>query len=164
VRVQYKPATIKNNGKPRSPTKGRFGSSAKTFYVANENGALPRDVLEVPALSGGAGSVERAHWCHTCQKFVFGKEMKMHENCKLESHPTQKPQKLTRKLIKAAIDKSENDNFVVVPFSGSGSEVVVAAELGCSVVGFEINETYQKIANAWVERSLKAVNDNIKSD
>jgi site-specific DNA-methyltransferase (adenine-specific) len=40
-------------GKERKATKGHFSKGDKTTtYVAHANGALPRDVIKIPALSG----------------------------------------------------------------------------------------------------------------
>jgi DNA modification methylase len=43
-------------------------------------------------------------------------------------HPTQKPYKLTEKLILAA--KPQDNCFVVIPFGGSGAEGVACKRLG----------------------------------
>ena len=79
VREPYTDTYLKNAaGKTRRATKGRFSNGEKeTIYTAHENGALPRDVLKVPALAGGAGKKER-----------------------VKNHPTQKPLALCEKLIK----------------------------------------------------------------
>ena len=66
-------------------------------------------MIKVPALAGGAGKNERVN------------------------HPTQKPLALCKKLIQASM-KKEEENLVVVPFAGSGSECVAAQELGCNFV------------------------------
>jgi len=54
-------------GKIRKGTLGRFSKEGKkTIYKAHEAGALPRDVIKVPALAGGAGMAERWFLCKTC--------------------------------------------------------------------------------------------------
>lgn len=118
--------TFKNNaaGKVRKATKGRFSKGDKeTTYNAHENGALPRDVIKVSALAGGAGKKERVN------------------------HPTQKPLQLCEKLIMAARNHDE-DTMVVVPFAGSGSECVAAKKLGVHCIGMEINPDYVELCNA----------------
>lgn len=124
VREPYTETFLKNAaGKTRKPTAGRFSKGDKeTTYNAHEGGALPRDVIKVPALAGGAGKKERVN------------------------HPTQKPLALCDTLIKAAINKSGN-TLVVVPFAGSGSECVSAKMLGVDFIGFEINNDYIDVAN-----------------
>lgn len=124
VREPYTDTYLKNAaGKTRRATKGRFSNGEKeTTYTAHEKGALPRDVIKVSALAGGAGKKERVN------------------------HPTQKPLELCEKLVNASRN-SEGDTMVVVPFAGSGSECVAAKKLGAKFVGFEINEEYVALAN-----------------
>ena len=103
-------------GKERAATKGRFSKGDKTTtYAAHPNGALPRDVIKIPALAGGAGVKERVN------------------------HPTQKPLALCEKLLRSC---KQDDGFVLIPFAGSGSECVAAQRLGLSFVGMELNEEY----------------------
>ena len=110
-------------GKERATTKGRFSNGEKTtVYTAHPEGALPRDVIKIPALAGGAGKNERV------------------------DHPTQKPLALCEKLLKSC-RQSNDDGFVLVPFAGSGSECVAAKQLGMPFVGIEINPTYIELIN-----------------
>jgi site-specific DNA-methyltransferase (adenine-specific) len=106
-------------GKERAATKGRFSKGEKsTTYKAHPNGALPRDVIKVPALAGGAGAKERVN------------------------HPTQKPLALCEKLLKSC---KQEEGFVLVPFAGSGSECVAAKKLGLPFVGIEMNPEYVEL-------------------
>ena len=125
VREPYTKAFLKNAaGKKRKPTKGRFSNGKnETIYKAHINGALPRDVLKISALAGGAGKKERVN------------------------HPTQKPLALCEKLIKAAINKNIEKNTIVIPFVGSGSECVAVKNLNHNFIGFEINDEYIKLSN-----------------
>lgn len=108
-------------GKERTATKGRFSNGNKTTkYTAHPNGALPRDVIKIPALAGGAGMKERVN------------------------HPTQKPLALCEKLIKSC-KQSNTEGYVLVPFAGSGSECVAAKNLGLPFVGIEMNADYVKL-------------------
>jgi len=124
VREPYTETFLKNAaGKTRKATIGRFSNGEKeTTYTAHENGALPRDVIKVSALAGGAGKKERV------------------------DHPTQKPLELCEKLIKASMNK-EGTTKVVIPFAGSGSECVAAKKLGVDFIGFEINSKYIDLIN-----------------
>ena len=123
VREPYTKGFLKNAaGKKRKATKGRFSKGDKeTVYKAHTNGALPRDVIKISALAGGAGKKERVE------------------------HPTQKPLELCRKLIKAS--KNKGSTLLIVPFAGSGSECVAAKLENISCIGFEINENYIKLCN-----------------
>lgn len=106
-------------GKERKATKGRFSKGDKnTTYTAHANGALPRDVIKIPALAGGAGMNERV------------------------DHPTQKPLALCDKLIRSC---KQTDGYVLVPFAGSGSECLAAKNIGLPFVGIELNADYVKL-------------------
>ena len=124
VREPYTKAFLKNAaGKKRKATKGRFSNGKKeTVYKAHANGALPRDVIKIPALAGGAGKKERVN------------------------HPTQKPMALCEKLIKASMNK-EGNTVLVVPFAGAGSECLAAIKLNVNFIGFEINPEYVALCN-----------------
>lgn len=124
VREPYTDGFLKGAaGKVRKSTKGRFSNGeTETVYTAHENGALPRDVIKVPALAGGAGKKERV------------------------DHPTQKPITLCETLLKAAKNK-EGDTLAVIPFAGSGSECVAAKKLFINYIAFEINNTYVELCN-----------------
>ena len=54
-------------------------------------------------------------------------------------HPTQKPQDICHRIIKAS--SNENDN-VLIPFAGSGSEIVGCKELKRNCIAFEIESKY----------------------
>lgn len=132
VREPYTKAYLQNTvGRTRATTKGRFSNgTTHTVYTAHERGALPRDVIKLPALSGGIGKKERV------------------------DHPTQKPLRLCKKLIDASRDKRvrREDTLLVVPFAGSGSECVAAKKEGIRFVGFEINPTYVRICKERLAR------------
>ena len=123
VREPYTENFLKNSvGKVRKSTKGRFSNGEnETIYTAHENGALPRDVIKISALAGGAGKKERV------------------------DHPTQKPLELCKKLIDAS--KNDENTLLVVPFAGSGSECVAAKKENINFIGFEINTKYIDICN-----------------
>lgn len=59
-----------------------------------------------------------------------------------ENHPTQKPEALLERIIKASSNKGD---IVLDPFSGSFTTVSVAKRLGRKGVGIEINPGYCKI-------------------
>ena len=122
-------------GKERKATKGRFSKGEKTTtYTAHEKGALPRDVIKIPALAGGAGMKERVN------------------------HPTQKPLALCDKLIRSCM---QPDGYVLVPFAGSGSECVAAKKNGLPFIGMELNADYvtlihERLADATAEDTADA--------
>jgi len=128
VREPYSESYSKLNGKFRKNSKGRFGNKT-TVYAVNPLGALPRDVIKIPTLSGSFGSKER-----------------------VKNHPTQKPLVLCDKLIKSTLN---HDNLLIVPFAGSGSECVAAKLLNVPFIGFELNNTYVASAIARLTLSIE---------
>jgi site-specific DNA-methyltransferase (adenine-specific) len=124
VREPYTPTFLNNAaGKVRKGTAGRFsGSGKETTYTAHSGGALPRDVIKIPALAGGAGKVERV------------------------DHPTQKPLALCERLLRSCRQPNTN-GYVFVPFGGSGSECLAAKKLKMSFVCAELNQTYVDLTN-----------------
>jgi site-specific DNA-methyltransferase (adenine-specific) len=148
VREPYTDGFLKGSaGKKRQDTVGRFSTGGKeTTYVAHEKGALPRDVLKIPALAGGAGRVERWFLCHTCDDAFPPNVLKLHTDHETEKHPTQKPLELTRRLLKSSLPAAEAT--VLIPFAGTGSECLVAKELGATYIASEINPAYIKLAEA----------------
>ena len=148
VREPYTETFLNNAaGKIRKGMLGRYGDGSKeTTYQADPNGALPRDVLKIPALAGGAGAAERWFICKTCNnKVIHPSELKKHITHKIIKHPTQKPLKICERLLKSAMPKEKG--LVLVPFAGSGSECVASKKLNMNFIGFEITADWIKIAN-----------------
>jgi len=139
-------------GKIRKGTIGRFSKNGKeTIYKAHERGALPRDVIKIPALAGGAGINERWFLCKTCDDVFEPQQLKNHRSHEILKHPTQKPIALSRRLIKSTIPKK--DGVILVPFVGTGSECVVAKKMAQNYIGFEINPDYIRIAEKWLKKT-----------
>lgn len=152
IREDYTKNFLKNSaGKIRKSKDCRYSKgNSTTIYKANEKGALPRDVLKIPSLAGGSGYSERVLYCKDCRKIVFGKEKENHNECEIIKHPTQKPFQLTEKLIKSCSPKN-----LLIPFAGSGSECIVAQNLGINFYATEINKNYVFLANQWLKESSK---------
>ena len=101
----------------------------------------------------------RGHtWNFTNQKdmhnFIESPICMGNERLKNPNHPTQKPLKVLRHIIKIA--SNEND-LVFDPFMGVGSTGVAAIELNRRFLGIEIDETYFKAAS----KRLNAITRNI---
>jgi len=139
----------KNRSRPNS--KGRFDSGASTSYNVNDLGALPRDVIKVSSLAGGAGMKERIGWCNDCNTSFFGKEYKEHKDHDHFKHPTQKPMDLTRKLFSSCMPQNEKGK-ILIPFAGTGSECAVAKEMGHDFLAFDLNDEYAIMANDFIEK------------
>lgn len=59
-----------------------------------------------------------------------------------ENHPTQKPESLLERIIKAS---SNSGDLVLDPFSGSFTTSAVSKKLGRKSIGIEVNEEYVKM-------------------
>lgn len=159
VREPYTKGFIKgykDKNKVRPTTSGRFGKSSSTVYEVNEKGALPRDVIKVSALAGGAGARERISYCTRTNTAIMGsKEMKQHLGGNkaheeyIVKHPTQKPMELTKRLLLSCMPECGK---VVIPFAGTGSECLVAKNMGHEFIGFDLNEDFVKMANSVLKR------------
>ena len=148
IREGYTNSYKKCLGRVRKGTPSRFGNGKETIYNGHENGALPRDVIKLPALAGGAGRNERWFLCRTCgDKLHPPQDLKCHAGHDVLKHPTQKPMALTRRLILSRINGTGS---LLVPFAGSGSECVTAQSLNVDYVGVEINEDYVHFAKEWL--------------
>ena len=157
VREPYTENYIKgySDGKRKRPAgEGRFAKAGKgkeTTYVVNNKGALPRDVIKISSLAGGAG-VERFVYSPS-KKDIFTR--KQAKSLSLEDqiiHPTQKPIKLTEKLLDACI--CDADSNVVIPFSGTGTEAFVCHKKGLNWISFEINQDYVDMGNLLVKKGF----------
>lgn len=125
VRIPYGNHTLKYPAHPQAIT-SHFGNgkTRETAWTPNPLGAKPKDVIEIPTTCNG-----------------------MNEKT---PHPTQKPEELLRKLILAASDEGQT---VLDPFSGSGTTLVVAEQLGRKWLGCDINSQY----NQWAIKRLETV-------
>ena len=152
IRQPYTEDFLKCAGRERNSTKGRYSRGGKKTLYNDNGGALPRDLIEVPALAGGAGRAERWFACRDCGGGARPpNELANHKNCNVLKHPTQKPMKLTKRLIQSRIDGKQGRTLI--PFAGSGSECVVAHSLGISYLGVEINPEFARFARSWVKNA-----------
>jgi len=149
VRVPYTESFVKNiAGKTRKAGRARYGGASGTEYKAHDNGALPRDViLDIPALAGGAGRKER-YFLYKGEVYPSSMWKNFPEDECLK-HPTQKPYRITEKLIKST--QPIENGFVVIPFGGSGSEGIVCKRMGIDFIGFDINDDYINLSNKVIE-------------
>ncbi len=79
------------------------------------------------------------------------------------AHPTQKPEKLLAKIILASTNKTD---FILDPFSGSGTTAVVAKKLNRDFIGIEADENYcllaeKRLALAENDKTIQGFSDGI---
>lgn len=77
---------------------------------------------------------------------------KKSEELKYGRHPTQKPVKILKRIIRLS---SHPGDILLAPFSGAGSECVAAKMTGRHYIGFEIEEEYCKISEARLAHAEK---------
>jgi len=125
VRVPYGSHTLKYPVHPQAET-SQYGNNKRSsdLWIPHPNGAKPKDVFEIPVICNG-----------------------MLEKTK---HPTQKPEELLRKILLASSNKSD---IILDPFSGSGTSLVVAEQLGRKWIGCDINDEY----NDWAVNRIENV-------
>ncbi len=125
VRIPYNEHTLKYPSHPQAlSSQYAHGKKRSGVWTPNPLGAKPKDVIEIPTTCNGMEEKTR--------------------------HPAQKPEELLRKMILAA---SNPGDVVLDPFSGSGTTIVVAEQLGRLWLGCDINEEY----NSWARRRIDAV-------
>lgn len=150
VREPYTEGFVKGSAGKKRPISGTGrGGQKESVYNANPLGALPRDVIDVPSLAGGASLKERIMWCETCGRIIDPRSRGEHLQHDLVVHPTQKPIELTTRLIKSC--RPDGEFNVLIPFCGSGSECLVVKEMGGRFISFDLNERYVKMAKANIE-------------
>ena len=118
IRIPYGKHTLKYPSHPQAET-SQYGNGGKRkdIWTPHPQGAKPKDILEVPTTCNG-----------------------MKEKT---PHPTQKPEELLRKLVFAS---SNENNLVLDPFSGSGTTLVVAEQLGRKWLGCDFSHEYNEWA------------------
>ena len=123
VRIPYGAHTLKYPARTQAETSA-FAKSAqgkKDAWTPNPRGAKPKDVFDIPTTCNGMGEKT--------------------------PHPTQKPEELLRKLVLAS---SNPGDWVLDPFSGSGTTLVVSEQLGRNWLGCDLSDEY----NGWAKRRL----------
>lgn len=68
------------------------------------------------------------------------------------SHPTQKPLRLTERLL---LISGLRDGRLLIPFAGSGTELVAGLRYGMNVVGFETERAYFDLAKKRIQHELE---------
>ena len=83
---------------------------------------------------------------------------KSKDEMKYGSHPTQKPIKVSERILALCGVKEGN---LLVPFAGSGTEMVAGLNFGMNVTGFEIESDYISIAQKRLEDALQKKNNSL---
>ena len=124
VRIPYGNHTLKYPSHPQAETSQYGNGKERDNWTPHPLGAKPKDVIELPTTCNGMGEKTQ--------------------------HPTQKPEELIRRLVLAA---SKEGDTVLDPFSGSGTTLVVAEQLGRKWLGCDSNNQY----NQWAVNRIENV-------
>ena len=76
---------------------------------------------------------------------------KSKDEMKFGSHPTQKPLKVSERILTIAGVKGGN---LLVPFAGSGTEMVAGLNYGMNVYGYELEQEYYDLASKRIADSI----------
>lgn len=76
---------------------------------------------------------------------------KSKDELKYGTHPTQKPLKVSQRILALTGVKEGN---LLVPFAGSGTEMVAGLEFGMNVYGFELEQEYYDMAKKRLDDAL----------
>jgi len=104
--------------------------------------------------------LENFYWARTEDGFERISEaewrcLPRRERARGNIHPTVKPLGLLRYLANLIKPPNEVESRLLVPFSGSGSEVIAGHQAGWNeVVGMEISPLYNEIAEARMAGTL----------
>lgn len=139
VRIPYGAHTLKYPEHPQAES-SQYGkgqsSKNRDDWTPHPLGAKPKDVIEIPTTCNGMGEKT--------------------------PHPTQKPEELLRKLVLASSNLGE---VVLDPFSGSGTTLVVAEQLGRQWLGCDNLALHNEWAIQRLERvTRKSIPDWIEHD
>lgn len=124
VRIPYGAHTLKYPAHPQAATSQYGDGAARPHWTPHPRGAKPKDVIDIPTTCNGMGEKT--------------------------PHPTQKPEELVRRFVLAS---SRPGDLVLDPFSGSGTTLVVAEQLGRRWLGCELCPAY----NTWAIERLSRV-------
>ena len=124
IRIPYGAHTLKYPSHPQAETSQYGNGKKRENWTPHPLGAKPKDVLDIPTTCNGMGEKT--------------------------PHPTQKPEVLLRKFILAS---SNSGDLVLDPFSGSGTTLVVAEQLGRRWLGCDLNTQY----NEWAVSRIRNV-------
>lgn len=121
------------------PAKAAYRNEADfLWFYSNPLHEINIDAIRIPYDAGGEKDRRKNPKGKSCGNvWEFPRIMANYKEA--TEHPTQKPEKLAERMISAS---SSAGNLVVIPFAGSGSEIVQCAKNGRDFIASEINESY----------------------
>ncbi|MCL2772600.1 MAG: site-specific DNA-methyltransferase [Oscillospiraceae bacterium] len=125
IRISYGEHTLRYPVHPQVET-SQYSNDKNISHIWEPNplGAKPKDVFEIPTICNGMAEKT--------------------------NHPTQKPEELLKKILLAS---SNAEDIILDPFSGSGTTIVTAEQLGRKWVACEMNPEY----NMWAVNRINNI-------
>ena len=122
------------------------------WFYSNPQHLLNHDAVRIPYHPGAEKDRRKNPKGKTCGNvWEFPRIMSNYRES--TGHPTQKPEKLAERMILAS---SQPGDLVLVPFAGSGSELVPCVQNGRDFLAAEINSTYvQQMLLPRLERAIE---------
>ena len=121
------------------PAKATYRNEAEfLWFYSNPLHEINIDAVRIPYDEGGEKDKRKNPKGKSCGNvWEFPRIMPNYKEA--TGHPTQKPEKLAERMLLAS---SKAGDLVVIPFAGSGSEVVQCIKNGRDFIASEINEVY----------------------
>lgn len=113
-------------------------------YEASKAYSCPSDLLKEP------GKQMRTVWDIPNNKSK--------EELQFGSHPTQKPLRVSERILTIAGVKDGN---LLVPFAGSGTEMLAGLEYGMNVYGYELDPAFYELACKRLQYSLNKTQNSL---
>lgn len=143
-------------GRPEK-TAYRYETEFLWFY-SNPEHLINHDAIRVPYSPGTEKDKRKNPKGKTCGNvWEFPRIMSNYREA--TGHPTQKPEKLAERMILAS---SKPGDLVLVPFAGSGSELIPCIQNGRDFLATEINPAY--IHQMLLPRLERVIKQNRKAD
>lgn len=86
---------------------------------------------------------------------------KMKEELKYGAHPTQKPLRLTNRML---LTSAQKGGRLLVPFAGSGTEIIAGLRYGLNCIGFETEQQYFSTACKRIETEIEYKNSIVEME
>lgn len=133
----------------------KFGRCSRPIYYAVKNQkrfTFNADAVTIPSARQAKYADKRANPAGK----IMGDVWQVNRVCgtfreRVAGVPTQLPEELVERIISVS---SNPGDTILDPFAGSGTTLAVAARLGRSGIGCELNPEYAKIAEARIARAV----------
>ena len=110
------------------------------WFYSNPRHKINTDAIRIPYDEGGERDKRKNPKGKSCGNvWEFPRIMPNYKEA--TGHPTQKPERLAERMVLAS---SKEGDVIVIPFAGSGSEIVQCAKNGRYFIAAETNEAYVK--------------------